>query len=180
MSNGSRLLEILISLLGVFLLCWLPFFLWYVTTSLCGPDLCPCPDVVVAILFWIGYCNSALNPGLCRGGKIASSPLFTCVFFSYSYRPSSHLCILQPGLQRRVQEHPPIIFPMFSKGEFLQFKCSLRLAQGWPLNASLCGSNWTINRLWWWITNSMFRWRSQAIKPFAYINLVSNHTNVTC
>ncbi|XP_034660272.1 octopamine receptor beta-3R isoform X3 [Drosophila subobscura] len=48
-------------IMGVFLLCWLPFFLWYVITSLCGAA-CPCPDVVVVVLFWIGYFNSTLNP----------------------------------------------------------------------------------------------------------------------
>ncbi|KOC65061.1 Octopamine receptor beta-3R [Habropoda laboriosa] len=48
-------------IMGAFLLCWLPFFLWYVTTSLCG-EACYCPDSVVAVLFWIGYFNSALNP----------------------------------------------------------------------------------------------------------------------
>ncbi|XP_012215401.1 octopamine receptor beta-1R-like isoform X3 [Linepithema humile] len=48
-------------IMGAFLLCWLPFFLWYLTTSLCG-DTCHCPDTVVSLLFWIGYFNSALNP----------------------------------------------------------------------------------------------------------------------
>ncbi|XP_033150133.1 octopamine receptor beta-3R [Drosophila busckii] len=48
-------------IMGVFLLCWLPFFLWYVITSLCGAA-CPCPDVLVVVLFWIGYFNSTLNP----------------------------------------------------------------------------------------------------------------------
>ncbi|XP_055381524.1 probable serine/threonine-protein kinase DDB_G0282963 isoform X3 [Condylostylus longicornis] len=48
-------------IMGVFLLCWLPFFLWYVITSLCGAS-CPCPDTVVVVLFWIGYFNSTLNP----------------------------------------------------------------------------------------------------------------------
>ncbi|EEB19076.1 beta adrenergic receptor, putative [Pediculus humanus corporis] len=33
----------------------------YVITTLCG-DTCYCPEVVVAVLFWIGYFNSALNP----------------------------------------------------------------------------------------------------------------------
>ncbi|XP_076625905.1 octopamine receptor beta-1R isoform X2 [Colletes latitarsis] len=48
-------------IMGAFLLCWLPFFLWYLTTSLCG-ESCYCPDTVVSVLFWIGYFNSALNP----------------------------------------------------------------------------------------------------------------------
>ncbi|XP_012281335.1 octopamine receptor beta-3R [Orussus abietinus] len=48
-------------IMGAFLLCWLPFFLWYLTTSLCG-EACHTPDAVVSVLFWIGYFNSALNP----------------------------------------------------------------------------------------------------------------------
>ncbi|PSN51955.1 Octopamine receptor beta-1R [Blattella germanica] len=48
-------------IMGAFMLCWLPFFLWYDITTLCG-EACYCPDVVVAVLFWIGYFNSALNP----------------------------------------------------------------------------------------------------------------------
>ncbi|XP_054263141.1 octopamine receptor beta-3R-like [Macrosteles quadrilineatus] len=48
-------------IMGAFMLCWLPFFLWYVITTLCG-DACYCPDIVVTVLFWIGYFNSALNP----------------------------------------------------------------------------------------------------------------------
>ncbi|XP_043588458.1 octopamine receptor beta-3R-like isoform X2 [Bombus pyrosoma] len=48
-------------IMGAFLLCWLPFFLWYLTTTLCG-EACYCPDTVVSVLFWIGYFNSALNP----------------------------------------------------------------------------------------------------------------------
>lgn len=49
-------------IMGGFILCWLPFFLWYVSTSLCGDELCPCPDVVVTVVFWIGYFNSSINP----------------------------------------------------------------------------------------------------------------------
>ncbi|CAB3363051.1 octopamine receptor beta-2R-like [Cloeon dipterum] len=49
-------------IMGTFIICWLPFFLWYDITNLCG-DFCPqVPDVAVAIVFWIGYLNSALNP----------------------------------------------------------------------------------------------------------------------
>lgn len=34
----------------------------YMTVSLCGPEKCPSPDILVTILFWIGYFNSTLNP----------------------------------------------------------------------------------------------------------------------
>ncbi|XP_055315226.1 octopamine receptor beta-2R isoform X2 [Sitodiplosis mosellana] len=47
-------------IMGTFIICWLPFFLWYLTTALC--PTCPSPDILVAILFWIGYFNSTLNP----------------------------------------------------------------------------------------------------------------------
>jgi hypothetical protein len=48
-------------IMGAFVLCWLPFFSWYMSVTLCG-DLCYCPDIVVEVLFWIGYFNSTLNP----------------------------------------------------------------------------------------------------------------------
>lgn len=48
--------------MGAFLVCWLPFFTWYLTVTICGDTQCPCPDIVVSILFWIGYFNSTLNP----------------------------------------------------------------------------------------------------------------------
>jgi len=48
--------------MGAFLLCWFPFFLWYLISTICGPSCPPSPDVVVDILFWIGYFNSTLNP----------------------------------------------------------------------------------------------------------------------
>jgi len=48
--------------MGAFLLCWLPFFLWYLVSTICGSSCPPSPDIIVAILFWIGYFNSTLNP----------------------------------------------------------------------------------------------------------------------
>ena len=41
--------------MGAFLLCWLPFFTWYLTVTACG-DVCfdNCPETLVSILFWIG------------------------------------------------------------------------------------------------------------------------------
>ena len=39
--------------MGTFLLCWLPFFTWYLTSTICG-KACEVPGEVVAVLFWIG------------------------------------------------------------------------------------------------------------------------------
>lgn len=47
-------------IMGCFLFCWLPFFLWYVTVTFC--EHCYTPPVLEALLFWIGYANSAVNP----------------------------------------------------------------------------------------------------------------------
>ncbi len=48
-------------IMGAFLFCWLPFFLWYIITSaICVT--CPVPNIVISLLFWVGYFNSALNP----------------------------------------------------------------------------------------------------------------------
>lgn len=48
-------------IMGAFLCCWLPFFTWYLYDALC--EHCPqTPAIVVSVLFWIGYVNSALNP----------------------------------------------------------------------------------------------------------------------
>ncbi|XP_042877487.1 octopamine receptor beta-3R-like [Penaeus japonicus] len=48
-------------IMGAFVLCWLPFFTWYVSINICG-SACRCPHAVVTALFWIGYFNSTLNP----------------------------------------------------------------------------------------------------------------------
>ncbi|KAK2712119.1 octopamine receptor beta-2R-like [Artemia franciscana] len=47
-------------IMGAFIICWLPFFVWYMTTSLC--DTCFSPDAVTELVFWVGYLNSMLNP----------------------------------------------------------------------------------------------------------------------
>ena len=46
---------VMISFVG----CWLPFFAVYPVSLLTGLQV---PDAVFAVIFWLGYCNSALNP----------------------------------------------------------------------------------------------------------------------
>uniref|UniRef100_A0A1I8H5H4 G_PROTEIN_RECEP_F1_2 domain-containing protein n=1 Tax=Macrostomum lignano TaxID=282301 RepID=A0A1I8H5H4_9PLAT len=46
---------------GVFILCWLPFFFIYpFKTIVC--QQCQMPDLLFKVAFWLGYCNSLCNP----------------------------------------------------------------------------------------------------------------------
>lgn len=47
-------------IVGGFIFCWLPFFTMYLVLAFCG-DECIHP-MVFSVLFWLGYCNSAINP----------------------------------------------------------------------------------------------------------------------
>ena len=56
--RASRMMAIV---MGVFVFCWLPFFLMYVIFAFCDP----CAQThrrVANIILWLGYMNSALNP----------------------------------------------------------------------------------------------------------------------
>ncbi|CAG5119140.1 unnamed protein product [Candidula unifasciata] len=45
--------------MAAFILCWLPFFALYLASAFCAGCI---PAMVFTVFFWIGYCNSALNP----------------------------------------------------------------------------------------------------------------------
>nr|CAH7727579.1 unnamed protein product [Callosobruchus chinensis] len=82
-------------IMGTFIVCWLPFFLWYDTVYLC--DVCRdnCPPEVVAVVFWIGYFNSTLNPIIYayfnRDFREAFKNTLQCAFCSLCRRPPSNL-----------------------------------------------------------------------------------------
>ncbi|CAL1525833.1 unnamed protein product [Lymnaea stagnalis] len=48
-------------IMGAFIVCFLPFFSWYVATTMCR-EICPYPPMLGSALFWVGYFNSCLNP----------------------------------------------------------------------------------------------------------------------
>ncbi|MBN3281016.1 DRD3 protein, partial [Polyodon spathula] len=45
---------------GVFLICWLPFFVTHIVNTHCKQ--CHVPPEVYSATTWLGYVNSALNP----------------------------------------------------------------------------------------------------------------------
>uniref|UniRef100_A0A8C9RN05 Alpha-2B adrenergic receptor n=1 Tax=Scleropages formosus TaxID=113540 RepID=A0A8C9RN05_SCLFO len=60
-NREKRLTFVLAVVIGVFVVCWFPFFFSYSLQAIC-PQACTLPDPLFKFFFWIGYCNSSLNP----------------------------------------------------------------------------------------------------------------------
>ncbi|XP_053189048.1 alpha-2A adrenergic receptor-like [Scomber japonicus] len=59
-NREKRFTFVLAVVMGVFVLCWFPFFFTYTLTAVC--DTCCVPETLFKMFFWLGYCNSSLNP----------------------------------------------------------------------------------------------------------------------
>ncbi|KAL9696221.1 hypothetical protein quinque_015506 [Culex quinquefasciatus] len=55
-TKAAKTLAIIV---GLFILCWLPFFTMYLVRPFCEDCI---NETLFSILFWLGYCNSAINP----------------------------------------------------------------------------------------------------------------------
>ncbi|KAJ8005773.1 hypothetical protein DPEC_G00121370 [Dallia pectoralis] len=60
-NREKRFTFVLAVVIGVFVVCWFPFFFSYSLRAIC-PETCIIPAPVFTFFFWIGYCNSCLNP----------------------------------------------------------------------------------------------------------------------
>nr|XP_020503127.1 LOW QUALITY PROTEIN: alpha-2B adrenergic receptor-like [Labrus bergylta] len=60
-NREKRFTFVLAVVIGVFVVCWFPFFFSYSLQAVC-PKTCAIPDPLFKFFFWIGYCNSSLNP----------------------------------------------------------------------------------------------------------------------
>ncbi|XP_051837363.1 alpha-2A adrenergic receptor [Antechinus flavipes] len=57
-NREKRFTFVLAVVIGVFVVCWFPFFFTYTLTAVC----CSVPPTLFKFFFWFGYCNSSLNP----------------------------------------------------------------------------------------------------------------------
>ncbi|XP_060908019.1 alpha-2C adrenergic receptor [Labrus mixtus] len=60
-AREKRFTFVLAVVMGVFVVCWFPFFFSYSLYGVCR-ELCKVPETLFKFFFWIGYCNSSLNP----------------------------------------------------------------------------------------------------------------------
>ncbi|CAN8205932.1 unnamed protein product [Coccothraustes coccothraustes] len=59
----AKVLQTLAIIVGVFVCCWLPFFVLNCLAPFCGPGASPCVSrAVLGTFTWLGWANSALNP----------------------------------------------------------------------------------------------------------------------
>ncbi|XP_041116436.1 alpha-2A adrenergic receptor-like [Polyodon spathula] len=59
-NREKRFTFVLAVVIGVFVVCWFPFFFTYSLTAICFS--CNVPETLFKFFFWFGYCNSSLNP----------------------------------------------------------------------------------------------------------------------
>ncbi|KAM8878623.1 alpha-2C adrenergic receptor [Spinachia spinachia] len=60
-AREKRFTFVLAVVMGVFVLCWFPFFFSYSLHGICRKP-CRIPETLFKFFFWIGYVNSSLNP----------------------------------------------------------------------------------------------------------------------
>ncbi|XP_053314108.1 alpha-2C adrenergic receptor [Spea bombifrons] len=60
-AREKRFTFVLAVVMGVFVVCWFPFFFSYSLYGICR-EACEIPETLFKFFFWIGYCNSSLNP----------------------------------------------------------------------------------------------------------------------
>lgn len=78
--------------MGVFILCWLPFFVTNILMGICGEACVMQPDLVISTVTWLGWINSGMNP-----------VIYACWSRDFRRAFANVLCCCCPGYFRRRQ-----------------------------------------------------------------------------
>ncbi|XP_029426383.1 histamine H2 receptor isoform X2 [Nannospalax galili] len=114
----------LAAVMGAFIICWFPYFTAFVYRGLRGDDAIN--EVIEAIVLWLGYANSALNPilyaALNRDFRTAYQQLFCCRLASHNSRKTSlrlnnSLLSRSQSREARWQEEKPLKLQVWSGTE---------------------------------------------------------------
>lgn len=96
----------LAAVMGAFIICWFPYFTAFVYRGLKGDEAIN--EVVEAVVLWLGYANSALNPilyaALNRDFRTAYQQLFCC---RMAGRNSQETCLRLNNTLSRSQSREP-------------------------------------------------------------------------
>ncbi|KAM5299498.1 histamine H2 receptor [Ctenodactylus gundi] len=114
----------LAAVMGAFIVCWFPYFTTFVYRGLKGDDAIN--EVFEAIVLWLGYANSALNPilyaALNRDFRNAYHQLFCCRlasrnFHETSLRLNNSQLIRSQSREPTCQEEKPLNLQVWSGTE---------------------------------------------------------------
>lgn len=90
-------------IVGVFILCWLPFFCMYLVRGFCPQCI---NSLLFSILFWLGYCNSAINPFIYA--------LFS-KDFRFAFKTILCKCVCQKVRNKAIRRAPTIYIPSYNE-----------------------------------------------------------------
>ncbi|CAG5848598.1 unnamed protein product [Menidia menidia] len=97
-AREKRFTLVLAVVMGAFVLCWFPFFFTYSLHAVCR-ERCSIPPALFSLFFWIGYCNSCLNPVIytymVSCDKIPTLPVITFNLGGQSYSLTGEQYILK-------------------------------------------------------------------------------------
>ncbi|KAF2367173.1 G protein-coupled receptor rhodopsin-like [Trinorchestia longiramus] len=90
-------------IVGVFIMCWLPFFCMYLVRGFCPHCINP---LLFSVLFWLGYCNSAINPFIYA--------LFS-KDFRFAFKTILCKCVCQKVRSKGIVRAPTIYVPSYGE-----------------------------------------------------------------
>ena len=85
-TRERRAAAVLAVVIGVFICCWLPFFIVYIITGVCTN--CKVTHVTFQVLTWLGWCNSILNPLIYTIFNLDFRNAFRKILFDGPCRPT--------------------------------------------------------------------------------------------